>query len=186
MSTRSAVIGMAFLLAGAPSASFAETVLAPFVGTTFGGGAHDDFGSTQHLVYGGTLSFLATPLGFEIDGQYSPHFFGDTSGSNVASFMGGLTLGGGEPGGLRVYAVAGAGLLKSRVPATAEFFETDRNSFGIELGGSLIVPVSRSLGLKGDLRYFRGLSDLGSSGVHDIDLSGFHFWRASGGLAFRF
>ncbi len=186
MSTRSAVVRMAFLLALAPSASFAETVLAPFVGTTSEGGAHDEFGSTQHLVYGGTLSFLGTPLGLEIDGQYAPHFFGDAGGSNVASFMGELVLGGGDPGGLRVYATAGAGLLKSRVPATAEFFETDRNSFGIVLGGSLIAPLSRSLGLKVDLRYFRGLSDLGSSGAGEIDLSGFHFWRASGGLAFRF
>ncbi len=163
----------------------AETIVAPFVGTTFSGNAQDALGDTSHLTYGGTLTFGGSPLGFEIDGQYAPHFFDDASGSNVASLMGELLLGGGAPGGLRLYAAAGAGLLKSRVTGQDDFFDTDRNSFGIVLGGSLILPFGRSLGIKADLRYFRGLSDLSSSGAGDIDLSGFHFWRVSAGLALR-
>jgi hypothetical protein len=181
-------IGMSVLgllcLAGASAPVGAETVLAPYVGSTFGAGATDQFGDSSHLVYGGTISFLgAGPIGFEIDGQYSPSFFGD--GGNEGSLMGEITIGGGEAKGVRFFGSAGAGLLESRIRNTSGFADADRNSFGIELGASLIVPISHSLGVKGDVRYFRGLTNVKPDTVGDIDLSGFHFWRASAGLAIR-
>jgi hypothetical protein len=159
----------------------AETILTPFIGQTFGAGAEDDFGDDSHLVYGGTLTFAGEGLmGFEIDGQYSPNFFGDDS--NVVSLMGGLTLGGSAER-FRLYGIAGAGLLRTRVPGGDEFFDADRNSFGIMVGGSGILKFSESLGVKGDLRYFRGLSNLTIDDPDDIDLNDFRFWRASVGLA---
>jgi hypothetical protein len=164
----------------------AETILAPFVGSTFGGGAQDDLGGTSHLVFGGTLTLAGDGvLGFEADGQYAPHFFGGASGSNVSSLMGALTLGGASRSGFRAYACGGAGLLRSSVPSSQFFDAVDRNSFGIDLGGSLIVPLSGSLGIKGDVRYFRGLTNVKADSVRQIDLTGFHFWRVSGGLAIR-
>jgi hypothetical protein len=186
---RYSVMGFGFgLLMTALSASAgADTALTPFVGSTFGGGAQDDFGSSSHLVYGATLTCLGSgPLGFEIDGQYSPHFFGGAPSSNEASLMGEFLVGGGDPKGLRFYAAAGAGLLQSRVKGQADFLDADRSSFGIALGGSVMAPLSGALGLKGDVRYFRGLTGLGSSNPDEIDLSGFHFWRVSGGLAIHF
>jgi hypothetical protein len=180
-----AVVAMTSLMV-TPSAH-AETILTPFVGKTFGGGAADAFGDTSHLVYGGTLSLLGDgAMGFEIDGQYAPHFFGGAEGSNVSSLMGAITLGGGEPQGIRFYGCAGAGLLRSRVRSRSDFLDADRNSFGIELGGSVIVGLVRSLGLKGDVRYFRGLTNVKSDAVGEIDLTGFHFWRVSAGAAIRF
>jgi hypothetical protein len=165
----------------------ADTFLAPFAGKTFSGGAQDDFGDSSHLVYGATLTMLGDgALGFEIDGQYSPHFFGGADGSNVASLMGALTVGGGESTGVRFYGCAGAGLLRSRVRNRSDFLDADRNSFGIELGGSVIVPITHALGVKGDVRYFRGLTNVKADTVSDIDLTGFHFWRGSAGVAIRF
>jgi hypothetical protein len=175
----SAAAALLALLLSAPLQ--AETILTPFVGNTFGAGAEDDFGDDSHLVYGGTLSLVGEGLmGFEIDGQYSPNFFGDDS--NVASLMGGLTLGGGGES-LRVFGIAGAGLLKTRVPSRDQFFTADRNSFGITLGGSAIVKFGEKLGVKGDLRYFRGLSNLTIDDPDEVDLNDFRFWRASLGLA---
>lgn len=180
-----AVVAMVFVAAA--GSVHAETILAPFVGKTFGGGAADEFGETSHLVYGGTLSMLGTgAVGFEIDGQYSPHFFGGAEGSNVSSLMGAITIGGGEADGVRLYGCAGAGLLRSRVRSRSEFLDADRNSFGIELGGSVIVGLVHSFGIKGDVRYFRGLTNVKSDTVGDIDLTGFHFWRVSAGAALRF
>jgi hypothetical protein len=181
-------IGMSALgllcLVGAAAPVGAETILAPYVGSTFGAGATDSFGDTSHLVYGGTISFLGEgAVGFELDGQYSPNFFGD--GGNEGSLMGEITIGGGELKGTRFFVAAGAGILESRIRNTSGFVDADRNSFGIELGASLVVPVSRSLGVKGDVRYFRGLTNVKPDTVGDIDLSGFHFWRASAGLAIR-
>jgi hypothetical protein len=177
-------LSMAALL---PALAHADMALTPFVGTTLGGGAQDDFGKSSHLVYGATLTSMGSgPLGFEIDAQYSPHFFGGASDSNVSSLMGEILVGGGDPKGLRFYACGGAGLLKSKVTGQAQFFDTDRNSFGITAGGSVIAPLTGALGLKGDVRYFRGLTNVKASSPNDIDLTGFHFWRVSGGLAIHF
>ncbi len=177
--------GIALLLVTSAPPALSDTILTPFAGRTFAGGAHDDFGSSSHFTFGGSLLVEGHLLGLEIDGQYSPHFFGGASGSNVATLMAGLTFGVGDPQGPRFYGIAGAGLLKSHVTAQQEFLETDRNSFGIMVGGSVIVPVTGILGVRGDLRYFRGLSNVSASRPEDIDLSGFHFFRASVGLSIR-
>jgi len=177
------------LIAGSPAAPVAaDTIFAPFVGTTFAGGGGDDFGDDTHLVYGGTLTFLGDgPLGFEIDGQYAPDYFGEFGDSNVASLMGSFTLGGGDAStGLRFFVNGGAGLLKTHIADEDEFFEVNRNAFGITLGGSVIARLGGSLGLKGDVRYFRGLTDDEPDDELDVDLTGFHFWRASAGLAIHF
>lgn len=177
--------GIALLAALSPSPALADTILAPFVGRTFAGGARDDFGSSSHFTYGGTLTVEGHLLGIEIDGQYSPHFFGGASRSNVASLMAGLTVGAGDPAGPRLYGFAGAGILRSRVAGHDDFFDTNRSSFGIVVGGSVIVPVGPILGVKGDLRYFRGLSNVDPDRPEEIDLTGFHFFRVSVGLAIR-
>jgi hypothetical protein len=180
-----AIAGVLFALSAAVPLR-AETVLAPFIGETFGGGAKDDFGDDTHPVYGGTLSFLGQgPFGFEIDGQYSPKFFGGMEDSNVSSLMGELTLGGGDRR-LRFYLTGGAGLLKTRLHTRDQFFTVDRNSFGLTGGASAILGLGDTLGIKGDLRYFHGLTDVTVEHPTEIDLSGFHFWRGSAGLAFRF
>jgi hypothetical protein len=178
---------VAFFVGLAPAASDAGVILAPFAGKTFGGG-RDAAGDDSHFVYGATLTLLGDGLiGFEVDGQYAPNYFGDFGDSNVASLMGSLTLGGGGGGtGVRFYANAGAGLLRTHVADRQGFFDTDRNSFGITAGGSVILPLGSTFGLKGDVRYFRGLVDSDSGSSVDLDLTGFHFWRASAGLALRF
>jgi hypothetical protein len=189
MATRMMVVaaGLA-LVAGLAAPVSAETILTPFVGTTFGGGGGDDFGDDTHLVVGGTLTFLGDgPLGFEIDGQYAPDYFGEFGDSNVTSLMGSFTLGGGDAStGLRFFVNGGAGLLKTHIADADEFFEVNRNAFGITFGGSVIAKLGGSLGVKGDVRYFRGLTDDEPDNEFDLDLTGFHFWRASAGLAIHF
>ena len=180
---------LAVLVGSVPGPAEGGVILAPFVGKTFAG-AHDISSDDSHLVYGATLTLLGDGLiGFEVDGQYSPKYFGETGHSNVASLMGSLTLGGGgaTTGGVRFYANAGAGLLKTHVADSDTFFDTDRNSFGVTAGGSVMVPLGSTLGLKGDVRYFRGLVDDAPGGTSfDLNLTGFHFWRASAGLALHF
>jgi hypothetical protein len=180
-----AVTGLVCVLASVASAAArAETILAPYAGSTFSGGANDDFGDSTHPVYGATITFLSEgALGFEVDGQYSPNFFGGSG--NVASLMGELTIGSGREHGARFFLSGGAGLLKSKIENSAQFFNTDRDSFGLEAGGSLVIPLSSSIGVKGDVRYFRALTNVDPQTIGDIDLGGFHFWRWSGGVAIR-
>ena len=179
------LVGIALAVVTSAPLALADTILSPFVGRTFAGGAHDDFGSSSHFTAGGTLLGEGHLLGVEIDAQYVPHFFGGASGSNVASLMAGLSLGFGDPNGPRFYGMAGAGILKTRVAGHEDFLDTDRNSFGVTVGGSVIVPVTGVLAVRGDLRYFRGLSNVSPARPQEADLTGFHFFRASVGLAIR-
>ena len=74
-------------------------------------------------------------VGFEIEGTYTPDFFGDTPGdNNVTTLMGNLLLGVPIGDSARIYATGGAGLMKFRVQDVDEFFDIDRNDFGINVG----------------------------------------------------
>jgi opacity protein-like surface antigen len=105
----------------------------------------------------------------------------------VTTLMGSLVIGAplGEPG-VRPYAVAGAGLIKSRVSDAEDIFDIDDNSFGINVGGGVHALVRSNLGLRADLRYFRGVRDTDAGDDVDLELGSFDFWRASVGATFRF
>jgi hypothetical protein len=74
------------------------------------------------------------------------------------------------------------------------FDELSTNELGINVGGGVNVFFSDNLGLRGDLRYFRGLEQTNDDDPaedddfadEDIGLEDFHFWRATVGLVFRF
>jgi opacity protein-like surface antigen len=131
-----------------------------------------------------------------VDFGYSPHFFETddvtTLDGNVTSFMGnviiGIPIGGQTGGGVRPYVSGGAGLLRSRLDDVDDFFDLNENSFGMNAGAGLMVFFTDNVGLRGDVRYFRSLSDDDNDDDTDIDLNlgAFHFWRASAGVAFRF
>ena len=46
--------------------------------------------------------------------------------------------------------------------------------------------MTDKIGIRGDLRYFRGLRDEDSGDDVDLELGSFDFWRASVGATFRF
>jgi hypothetical protein len=183
-------------LAVAPSAQ-ADTILTPYGGIVFGGdldieGDADflDF-DTSHGVYGLSLGFMGeSALGFEVDFAYSPDFFGGDDSivpdNNLMTLMGNLVLNGhlGESG--RIYLSFGGGLIRSRVDDTNDFFDVDRNDFGVDAGVGLIVPLGQNFGLRGDFRYFRNIGDPDPDGEFDLDFGSFDFWRATGGISIIF
>ena len=168
-----------------------ETVLTPYVGRVFGGELSTDFEGAideSHLNYGVSLAFVGDGvLGFEVDASYTPDFFGSDFGSNnITSLMGNVMLGFPAGESLRVYAVGGAGLLKSRVDDADDFFDVDQNDLGINVGGGVAFYFSERFGARADLRYFRDLTTRDEPGDLEIDLGGFDFWRGTAGLAIRF
>src|SRR5262245_56903657 len=104
----------------APRAS-AETILTPFAGIVFGSDVNE-----EHGVYGGSLAFTGSLLGFEVDFGYSPNFFGGDRNiipdNNVTTLTGNLMFSGKLGGSSRIYGVVGGGLLKQRVDDTDDFF----------------------------------------------------------------
>ena len=194
--------------AAAPAPAAADWLFTPFIGTTFGGSADFDEGLPggdefeRQFTYGASLGWMgAGIIGFEFDFGYAPNYFetlADTDDdftfaddSNVTTLMANLKLGapiGGQSGaGIRPYAVAGLGLIRTQAESVGNFFEVDSNDWGIDVGAGVIGFFSDSVGIRGDVRYFRAFAGGGDDDEFpEFELSDFDFWRASVGVTFRF
>jgi len=185
----------------APTKASADWLFTPFIGGTFGGsakvsGVGDDLKSefNHQLTYGGSLAFLGGGIaGFELDFGYSPNFFeGDPNDSlnlvgdgNVTTLMANLMIAG-PKAAVRPYVVGGAGLIKTRVDSADQFLtDVGNNDFGFDVGGGVIFSFSDNVGIRGDVRYFRGITNNDNNGV-DLRLGSFQFWRGTVGVTFRF
>jgi opacity protein-like surface antigen len=190
--------------AAAPRTASADWTLTPFVGGNFGGSANvtGSGGTTfsnkfeKKLDYGASLlSMGAGPIGFELDLGYSPNFFETstatldsfrfTNTSNVTTLTGNLVVGG-HAGSIRPYAVGGVGLLRTNVQDVAQVFSvSSKNDFGMDVGGGVMGFFSKNVGIRGDVRYFRGFRG-SSDNATGLGLSDFKFWRGSLGVSFKF
>jgi hypothetical protein len=181
---RIAAVALLALTTCALAPAQAETLLSPAVGAAFGGATDD-----SKITYCGALTFKSAHgvVGFAVDFGYTPDFLGSSGfgNNNVATLMGNLVLM--APGPLRLYGSLGLGIVKTRVEDVTGFFKVDSNELGFNAGGGFIwFPGNRSVGIQGDLRYFRNLTDPERDNEFDVDLGGLSFWRATGGLTFRF
>jgi opacity protein-like surface antigen len=186
---RSAVSAL-FLLVLTAAPARADWLITPYLGSAFGGDT-----SSQHVIYGASAAWMSHGIvGVEFDGSIAPDLLDEDDGvilgiadSNVTPLMGSLVIGApiGEPG-VRPYAVAGAGLIRSRVSDADDIFDIDENSFGINLGGGIHAFVRENIGIRADVRYFRGVRDTDDTDDVDLELGSFDFWRASVGATFRF
>ena len=189
----------------APRPASADWIFTPFLGVNLGGSADvsGNGGASfsnqfQHKAdFGASLAGMGAGIfGAEIDFGYSPNFFATpatgfqfTSSSNVTTLTGNLIVGaplGGRHNQIRPYVVGGVGLMRSNVQDAAHLFDvTTKNDLGLDVGGGVMGFFSDNVGLRGDVRYFRGLR--GSSNTSTgLALSNFEFWRASVGVSFKF
>jgi opacity protein-like surface antigen len=191
----------------APRPASADWTLTPFVGWNFGGSADINTGSSRSntsstferkLDYGASLATMGRgAVGFEVDFGYSPNFFETstppsgffkfTPDSNVTTLMGNVLIGG-HSGPVRPYVVGGVGLIRTKLQDFNQVFSVNsKNDFGLDVGGGLMGFFSRNVGLRGDVRYFRGFRGTSdSSNPSGIALSDFKFWRGSLGLSLKF
>jgi opacity protein-like surface antigen len=195
---------MMLFLSGAASPAAADWLFTPYLGVTFGGAANfGDVGDFEDnferkVTFGGSATWMgAGIIGFEADLGTTPNFFENTTGggdfdfgdSNVTTLMGNLVLGipvGGQSGvGVRPYGVVGIGLLRSNVSFGGLIDDIDSNELGFNVGGGAHVFFNDNVGIRGDLRYFRGLQDDEENDL-DLDLADFDFWRGTVGVTFRF
>lgn len=183
---RGRIFARALLLAAAALAfagrsAHAEGYLQPFVGAAMGGNVDDN-----KLTYGGILTFQGGVFGFAVDFGYTPDFFGSSGlgDNNVTSLMGNLVLM--TPGPVKFYGSGGLGLVKTHVRDADGFFDVSSNDFGFNAGGGLMFFFSSNIGLHGDVRYFRNLTDPEPDHEFDIDLGSLDYWRAVGGIVIRF
>ena len=181
------IAAVAALTLAWPAHARADVFLTPYAGVNFAGSTVD---SRTNL--GASLTWLGSSgFGLEVDMGFIPDFFAakdlelDLLGDNsVTTLMGNIVLGGGGSGGIRPYVSAGAGLMRSQVGSFGEFFDTTDNGFGVNAGAGVRVGSGR-LSLRGDVRYFRNLTDVDEAVFEDV-LGDFSFWRATAGIAIGF
>jgi len=185
------VAALALMLA--PSTASADWLFTPNVGAGFGGSA----AGGELLTWGASIGWMGAGIvGWEADFSYSPEFFeGDDDdvdfidSSNVTSFMGNVLVGvpiGGTAGvGVRPYFAGGLGLIQQNVQSDDDLFEVTNDEFGMNIGGGIMGFATDHIGFRGDLRYFRAFTDPESDNEFDIDFGDFDFWRATGGITFR-
>ena len=67
--------------------------------------------------------------------------------------------------------------------ALSGIFLLDWNEF---IARGVMGFFAQNVGLRGDVRYFRGFRGSSSDTVTGLALSDFHFWRGSIGVTFKF
>lgn len=183
----------------APSTASAEWILTPFIGASFA--ANTDVEDTEldtllegnKMTYGGTMTWVGGGVfGFEVDFGYSPNFFEAADdeddfvdSSNYSSLMGNVVLSA-PRGAFRPYGSAGVGLLNTSIDDVDDIIEVDRNALGYNVGGGVMGFFTDRVGIRGDIRYFRQMSESDEDDEVDFDLGAFRFWRATAGVSFRF
>jgi len=175
-----------------PATASADWLFTPNVGGGFGGSAS----GREHLTWGASIGWMgAGILGWEADFAHSPEFFesDDDSfdaidSSNVTTFMANVIAGipvGGQTGGVRPYFAGGFGMMQQQVQDLDALFEVDNSEFGINLGGGVMGFATDHVGFRGDVRYYRALTDPEPDNEFDVDFGDFDFWRATAGITFR-
>jgi opacity protein-like surface antigen len=190
--TLSLLLGLA-----APAAASADGLFVPFIGVNFGGNSGRELSAAidaERVDWGVSLAYMGGGvLGLEADIANSPDFFGktDLGGSSVLTATGNLVFGipiGGQHGvGFRPYALAGLGLIRSRVNTLGDPLRRDENDFAWDFGGGAMFFFGTHVGLRAEVRYFRTFGDLDFDLLDLIDRRGkLDFARASTGLILRF
>jgi opacity protein-like surface antigen len=193
------------MLAWTAVPAHADWLLTPYIGMNFGGAANfGDVGDFEDnfekkAVFGGSLAWMGAGIvGVEFDFGWAPNFFEITTGDSNFDFgdnnlttlmvnaMVGIPIGGTTGGGVRPYGVGGIGLVRSSISDTGLFNDLTANDFGFNLGGGVAGFFNDNVGIRGDIRYFRSLSDNQPDDDLDLGLSDFDFWRATVGVTFRF
>jgi outer membrane protein with beta-barrel domain len=184
---RAAILCVSILAMTAGAAS-AEGFFVPFVGFNYGGDSANCVSLTacneKRVNWGASIGARSGILGFEEDISYAPSFF-DTSvaGDNaVLTLMSSLMVI--VPAGpIQPYALFGLGLIRPHMQFNRAGLALDQNTLGYDVGGGLNIFLSRSVGVRGDIRHMHTLQDvtLGVFGTTSLD-----FWRGSLGLALRF
>ena len=186
------VLSITVAVLAAPATAYADGFLSPSMGFTFG----SDFADCQTVTdcqkhqanYGVGMGYLGSLVGFEEEFVYTPTFFGSSSAStsnHVLSLMSNVLVN--VPlGPVRPYGTIGLGLLRTNVDFTATGLASLRNSgLGWDVGGGLFVNATPHLGVRADLRHYRGTGDLNIAGL-SLRGSPLDFSRASAALVLKF
>jgi opacity protein-like surface antigen len=185
-----AVCALALL---APRTATADILLTPFAGVSF---LTD---SDKKLVYGAGIA-LGGLIGLEA--EVARTTLSDQNLAGVVDLETSLTTGMVNlmvrvpAGPVQPYVTGGLGVMRVSgdltVPVLGSLVSLSGSEFAMNAGGGLYLFPSDHIGFRGDVRYFRTLSDLtigdltDFSGIDDLPLPSLDFWRVTAGVTLRF
>jgi hypothetical protein len=179
----------ALVVVAMPTMVWADWLVTPYVG----GLLLDITDTGTRPVVGGSVAWIGTAAGFEVDFGDGPKFLESKNGlaidqSNLLTLMGNVIVQFTTSSSrIRPYAVGGVGLIQTNVTARDKAFEIEQPTLGFDLGGGLIVFLHERIGLRGDFRYYRGLrSDEVSIEADALGISELKFLRGTIGVTFKF
>ena len=187
------LIAAAFLVALAPTSARGDWLFTPSLGTTFGA----DTNGREHFTYEAAFGWMSSGIfGWEAELSFTPEFFEGNDndfdldgGSNVVTAMGnaiiGVPFGGQRDAGFRPYVTLGLGMLQTEARSNSDLFHVDNSEFGFNVGAGAFGFFTDHVGLRGDVRYLRSFVDPDEDNEFDITVGNFDYWRAVGGVTFR-
>ena len=182
------VLAILILVPAAPAR--ADVVLTPYIGSLFGGDLPNN-----KVSYGATAAFMGAGIfGAEVGFNWTPKFVPATATAGdvrQASLMGNLIVGipigdSDQAGHFRPYVTGGAGLFRATQKESDFFDRIHSNDFAVNFGGGIMAFFSEHVGLRGDVRYFRTLTDDNAGSGVDFELGDLNFWKFDVGAAFKF
>jgi hypothetical protein len=204
----------AFLAIVAAAPARADWLLTPYIGGVFGGAsnqftfndADDEF--EQRMNFGASFGYFSRGIfGIEVDYSAAPNFFQFTGGTNnfdlfdldssVQTFMANVVLAlpvGGADGPFRPYVAGGIGTIRTQLRSESDVFdELTSNDTGYNFGAGAHLLAAGRIGIRADVRYFRGFEAIDDEDPVDNPLFDrpfanevFNFWRGTIGVTLRF
>jgi hypothetical protein len=186
---RGLVLAVAFLLplsAAAQTSSSKMWMLSPHIGATTGGDT-----TKPATTVGVTAGWMGAGwLGAEADLGWTPTFFaqdGFLTERRVVTLMGNgvVRVPWGHSDASSPYVSGGLGLFRPKLSEPGALFVIDTNKLGWNLGGG-VMAGGASVGVRGDVRYFRSTGKKDDANAFGIDPAKFGFWRLTTGLVVKF
>ena len=183
-------LGTAALLAlfGGTEPAYAQGFISPLIGYDFGGDSScpELTGCEEkHRNIGIAVGSLGAVLGTELELASATNFFvSEPDGSSdVLTLMGNVMLAP-QFGPVRPYGLVGLGLIRTTIEGRA-FAPDSQNSFGWDVGGGLMIFVTRHVGFRGDVRYFHAFREIRLLGL-PLGETRFDFGRAAASVVLKF
>jgi opacity protein-like surface antigen len=192
MRVRRCMLLTALLTTWTAAPGYAQWVATPYVGINISGTVETRKGGP-----GGSISYFGSVLGFEFDFQRYQHFFKDEDvvdvgggpcvncpdfDTDAVGFFGNVVAPIHIQGATkwRPYATAGLGVIRAWLDSTVDQRDTHQNNLGFNVGGGVMYSLSKRIGVRGDLRYFRALVD--EDKRNGTFFKDYGFWRTTFGV----
>ena len=188
------LVVIALLIVSRPTAAYAQLTLKPFAGVNFGA-RHgfvdlDDAAGRVQPTYGGAVGWESSGAwAVEAELATSPKFLKGDSGvvetGRVDTFFANANWHlRASASRLRPYVAGGLGAARVTVKDVLGAFTSTTTLAAVNMGGGIIVGTSTRMRVIGDARYVRSrYGDAGAAGLGEEYIA---YWRATGGVLFRF